>query len=48
MCRFPVKFSEMTPRLEHPPGLSAHTEEMLEALGYTPADVADLRRDGVI
>ncbi len=48
MCRFPVKFSEMTPRLEHPPGLSAHTEEVLEKLGYSPDDVADLRRDGVI
>ena len=48
MCRFPVKFSEMTPKLEHPPRLSAHTKEVLEALGYSPDNVADLRRDGVI
>ena len=48
MCRFPVKFSGMTPRLEHPPGLGAHTEETLAALGYSSEETAALRRDGVI
>ena len=48
MCRFPVKFSDMKPKLEHPPGLSAHTEEVLEALGYSPDETAALRREGVI
>lgn len=48
MCRFPVRFSGMTPRLAHPPGLGAHTEEALAALGYSPEETAALRRDGVI
>ena len=48
MCRFPVKFSGMKPRLEHPPGLGAHTEETLAALGYSSEETAALRRDGVI
>lgn len=48
MCRFPVKFSGVTPRLEHPPGLGAHTEETLAALGYSSEETAALRRDGVI
>jgi crotonobetainyl-CoA:carnitine CoA-transferase CaiB-like acyl-CoA transferase len=30
------------------PRLGQHTDEVLGALGYAAADIADLRRDGVV
>ena len=31
-----------------PPTLGEHTDEILAEAGYTPAEIKDLRRDGVI
>lgn len=44
-----AKFSKTPAKLESaPPRLSAHTEEVLKELGYTPAEINTLRDDGVI
>ena len=46
---FPVKLSETPGRMESaPPGLGAHTEEILVGLGYDAAALAALRREGAI
>jgi crotonobetainyl-CoA:carnitine CoA-transferase CaiB-like acyl-CoA transferase len=36
------------PRLSFPPRLGEHNETVYGALGYAPAQVADLRRRGVV
>jgi len=48
LCRFPVRFGAMEPRLAHPPRLGADTEPILEALGYGAEEIASLREGGVI
>lgn len=45
----PIHFSETPPRYEqHPPLLGEHTEEILEGLGYSDVDIAELRAAGAI
>lgn len=45
----PVKLSETPGRVRSaPPGLGEHTDEVLSELGYTPQQVAALRRPRVI
>ena len=45
----PVKFSETKPSIRSPPpSLGEHTSQILSELGYTEADVAELRNKGVI
>ena len=45
----PVKFSETKPSIRSPPpSLGEHTSQVLSELGYTEADVAELRNKGVI
>ena len=46
----PLKLSRTPVRIEQPPPLlGQHTDEVLcECLGYTPADLARLRDEGVI
>jgi crotonobetainyl-CoA:carnitine CoA-transferase CaiB-like acyl-CoA transferase len=40
--------SEIVVELEPPPGLGAHTDDVLVAAGYDADEIAALRRDGVI
>src|SRR5262245_59053356 len=43
------KFAEDGPSIESPPPrLGQHTEEVLASVGYSPAEIAALRTDGVI
>jgi formyl-CoA transferase len=52
----PVKMPAVTPKLSATPGgtrwlgpkLGQHTDEVLQGLGYSPADIAALRQDGVL
>ena len=52
----PVKMPAVTPKLSATPGatrwlgpkLGQHTDEVLQGLGYSPADIAALREDGVL
>lgn len=52
----PIKLPAISPKLSETPGktmwlgpkLGAHTEEVLTSLGYSPADIAQLRADAVI
>jgi formyl-CoA transferase len=52
----PVKLPALTRKLSATPGgtrwlgptLGEHTDEVLQALGYTSDEVATFRRDGVI
>jgi len=47
MCAF--KFAHGGPSIETPPPqLGQHNEEILQGLGYTKADIAALRADGII
>ncbi len=49
VCGFPIHMSEGTePTWSPPPLLGQHTEEILASLGKTPAEIARLRREGVI
>ena len=49
MTGFPVKLSATPARLRHPaPALGEHTDQILAAAGYTPDQIAALRRAGVI
>ena len=44
-----AKFENAPGKVESPPpGLSAHTEEILTQVGYSSAEVADLRKRGVV
>jgi crotonobetainyl-CoA:carnitine CoA-transferase CaiB-like acyl-CoA transferase len=46
---FPLKFSATPGEIRTPaPALGEHTEALLTQLGYTPARIAALRRDGVV
>lgn len=44
----PASHSSFTARMDAVPALGEHTETILRELGYTPDDLAQLRRDGVI
>jgi crotonobetainyl-CoA:carnitine CoA-transferase CaiB-like acyl-CoA transferase len=45
----PLKLSATPPRLRTPPpDFGAHTDEVLASIGYAPADVAALRRRGIV
>ena len=47
MCAF--KFEHGGPSIEMPPPqFGEHNEEILESLGYTKADIAALKQDGII
>jgi CoA:oxalate CoA-transferase len=49
MTGFPVKLAATPARLRHPaPALGEHTEAVLADAGYTPDQIAGLRRSGVI
>ena len=49
MTGFPVKLSATPAQLRRPaPALGEHTEEVLRELGYAPARIAALRRDGIV
>ena len=49
MTGFPVKLAATPARLRHPaPALGEHTEAVLADAGYTPDQIAALRRSGVI
>ncbi|MEW6276741.1 MAG: CaiB/BaiF CoA-transferase family protein [Bacillota bacterium] len=46
---FSIKLSATPARVRQaPPDLGEHTEEILKGLGYSPADLAALRKDGII
>jgi crotonobetainyl-CoA:carnitine CoA-transferase CaiB-like acyl-CoA transferase len=45
----PVKFSEFEFRIERKaPGVGEHTDEVLREAGYGDAEIATMRKDGVI
>jgi crotonobetainyl-CoA:carnitine CoA-transferase CaiB-like acyl-CoA transferase len=45
----PVRFSDTPGSVRrHPPLLGEHTDEVLQDLGYTVAEIAKLRSDGAI
>jgi crotonobetainyl-CoA:carnitine CoA-transferase CaiB-like acyl-CoA transferase len=45
----PLRFSGSTTGIRHrPPRLGEHTDEILGELGYDAAQVAELRRQGVV
>lgn len=52
----PIKLPAITPKLSETPGetkwlgpaLGEHTDDVLKMLGYDEADIAELRRDGVV
>jgi len=44
----PWQFSETPAKIGVAPGLGAHTDEVLAGLGYSPAQVADLRARSVV
>jgi crotonobetainyl-CoA:carnitine CoA-transferase CaiB-like acyl-CoA transferase len=49
MTGFPMKLSETPGRVRRPaPGLGADTDEVLAEAGFTEAEVARLRADGVV
>ncbi|MFC2035738.1 CaiB/BaiF CoA transferase family protein [Chloroflexota bacterium] len=44
---YPVKFSETQPQIRRlPPSLGEHTQEILDWLGYSPAEIKELRQKG--
>jgi crotonobetainyl-CoA:carnitine CoA-transferase CaiB-like acyl-CoA transferase len=46
---FPISFSETPQSLRHlPPTLGEHSREILEELGYTPAQISDLQAGQVV
>jgi crotonobetainyl-CoA:carnitine CoA-transferase CaiB-like acyl-CoA transferase len=49
LVRTGVKVDGEPPRVDTPPPrLGEHTEVLLEGLGYSPGEIAQLKRDGVI
>ncbi len=52
----PIKLPAVTPKLSETPGgtrwigpeLGEHTDEVLSSLGYSPAEIAELRRSGAL
>jgi formyl-CoA transferase len=48
LCRFPVRFSGLQPRLAHPPKTGADTAAVLRELGMDDEGIAALREGGVI
>jgi itaconate CoA-transferase len=44
----PATLKDAEPRMDAIPRLGEHTDDTLARLGYSPADIADLRKDGVI
>lgn len=49
MMGIPIKFSETPGGVDSPPpALGQHNEEILGSLGYSEAEIADLREEGVI
>ncbi len=44
----PMKFSEFTPKITASPLLGEHTDEVLESLGYSPAEIAKLHAAKVV
>ncbi|RUT26380.1 formyl-CoA transferase [Asaia sp. W19] len=44
----PIKFSEFTPDIKAAPLLGQHTDEILGEFGYTPEQIADLRKKKVV
>jgi len=48
MCRFPVSFNNILPRLEHPPVLGEHTDIILENLGISKKDIEKYKEEGII
>jgi formyl-CoA transferase len=44
----PVRLSDSPVSVERPPLLGEHTDEVLAALGYTPAEISSLREAGAI
>ena len=48
-ARFPARFSKTPTQLERlAPGKGEHTDEVLTELGRSPAEIADLRNEGII
>ena len=45
---FPWKFSEFTPRAGIAPELGEHNQAILQGLGYSDSDIAELKREEVI
>lgn len=48
MCRFPVSFNNIEPRLEQPPTLGEHTDSILENLGISKKDIQNYKEKGII
>ena len=48
MCRFPVSFNNIEPRLEQPPILGEHTDSILENLGISKKDIQKYKEKGII
>jgi crotonobetainyl-CoA:carnitine CoA-transferase CaiB-like acyl-CoA transferase len=44
----PATLKDVEPRMDAIPRLGEHTDDTLARLGYSPADITDLRKDGVI
>ena len=45
----PVRMSATPPSVRrYPPLLGEHTDEVLAEVGYTPEEIADLRRQGAV
>lgn len=44
----PLRLSDSPERLDSLPALGEHTEEILRSIGYSDADIAKMRKDGVI
>ena len=45
---FPWKFSSFTPKAGIAPELGEHNQEILHGLGYSDADIAELKKEEVI
>ena len=45
---FPWKFSKFTPQAGIAPELGEHNQEILHGLGYSDADIDQLKKEGVV